>query len=74
MAEQPLHAEIARLRAALEPFARMAAAWDEANIRARGGVPENYDLRDSATVTISRGLEVTIGDYRRARAALDLLK
>lgn len=56
-------AEIARLREALEPFAKEAAAWDD--------VPGIVHYGDDLELWQTRQTKVCVGDLRRARAALE---
>lgn len=58
-----LKAEVERLRGALEPFAKGANAFDTIT---PGGL--GRPCPDAATYC--EGAEVTVGDFRRARAAL----
>jgi hypothetical protein len=58
-ANTKLKVEIARLREALEPFAKEADCFDD-------NEPGDADPDDEKL----RGLNIVVGDFRRARAAL----
>lgn len=59
--------EIARLRAALEPFAKAADGFDKQRIKN----PEEWFAYGGVTSSTGTVGAITVGDLRRARAALE---
>jgi hypothetical protein len=61
-----MHAEIAKLREALEPFAKAAENFDGMNVK---NTEEWFAYAGQASADGHSG-SITVGDLRRARAAL----